>query len=507
MGSPSRGGEREVTKRNSNQGGVGVGLHSKALTMLKNVGGGLLLALVVIAGCMAASARGQEAAAPNIIVIGTDDNNAETLYQAMPNVVNRIGDEGATFENFTYAQSLCCPNRAATQRGQYTHNTGIYGNEGTHGGFSYFLAHDEQKDTLGRTIDEAGYNTAYVGKYMNGYEDYFGVVPTGWDIWYSGRPPGTCFSANGEKRCSKKYDRQPHDRFMVDKALPIIQGWDGTAGPDMMFLSLYNPHSPCEHPAAYDDMFGNAALTSPSYNEPDVSDKPRWVARQDRFTSDEKRLLVQHYRCRLRAAAFTDNLIGQVLDAVDANGEPTYVIFWNDNGWLNGEHRIASKNDPYIEAERFPLFVRGPQIAPGTTDSHMVGTVDIRPTLEDIAGAASPDYEDGSSFLPLAQGQEIPWRQYAYGENLKVDTRAGNTNLLSIGTIPRWQAVYTAVGAYHYYPDTGEEEFYSLGADPFELDGTIAPDEQAQIGGYRDALAAFEGCAKATCRIAEEATP
>jgi N-acetylglucosamine-6-sulfatase len=466
--------------------------------------------------------------APNILVVGTDDNNYEVLREAMDNVNTRIGTPGVTFKNFTYAQSLCCPNRAATQRGQYPHNTDVLRNEPPHGGFETFKAEGYHLDTLGRTIDEAGYNTAYLGKYMNGYESFLGIVPKGWDRWISGAPRGECLSFDGNKRCPQGYGSQAHDLFMVNRAVPIVENWDETAGPDMMFLSLYNPHGPWEHPASYDDMFGGARPESPAFAETDVSDKPPFVRGKPNGVQARQEWL-REYREKLRSAAYTDDLIGRVLDTLEATGESenSFVVFWNDNGYKTGHHRLTKKNSPYLEDERFPLLVRGPGIDSRTVRTELTNTVDIRPTLEDMAGAseATPDYVDGSSFLPLAQGKTISWRRYTYGESVwelsdgaaaqvRIEAKTLHKQgkhrearamlaVMSESDLPAWRAVYTQTGAYHIWlsgTSLGYEEFYALPTDRYELDGTVDAAEETQVPLYRERMAEFQECAAETCR-------
>jgi arylsulfatase A-like enzyme len=460
-----------------------------------------LLTAMVLASAGIPEAQTAPAEQPNILVIGTDDNSEAVLERAMDNVNTRVGQAGVAFENFTYAQSLCCPNRAATQRGQYPHNTGVLGNDPPNGGYETFRARGLQQNTLGRTVDEAGYSTAYVGKYMNGYEKSLGSVPTGWDSWLSGAPMGDCYSANGEKKCPPDYDSWAHDRWATEKAKDTITKWPATGQPDMLFVSLYNPHSPWEHPDRYDSKFQDAVPPSLAFAESDVSDKPPHI-RNNANGPRARSTWIKEYRQKLRSAAYTDDLIGGVLDKLTATGElqNTYVIYWNDNGYQVGEHRLSKKNHPYLESERFPLYVRGPGIDAGTKSEEMVGTVDIRPTLEDMAGAsaATPSFVDGESFLPLAKGDELAaagWRDYAYAEMLKTG-----------GGQPRWRAAYTPESAYHeWIGNNGAviyREFYGLQFDPHELDGTIDTDEEPLVPDHQRAIAEFKDCRAQECRDA-----
>ena len=219
------------------------------------------------------------------------------------------------------------------------------------------------------------------------------------------------------------------------------------------------------------------------------------------------------YREKLRSAAYTDDLIGRVLDTLEATGESgdTFVVFWNDNGYKTGHHRLTKKDSPYLEDERFPLLVRG-LVDRATGRTELTATQDIRPTLEDMAVAETPGYVDGSSFLPLVHGLTIPWRKYAYAESLaplsdgaaqRVDKEARSLHrqgshlrasaMLAVpgeGGVPAWRAVYTETGAYHLWlsgDSLGHEEFYTLPGDRFELAGNRGGMESSQVPLDREA--------------------
>jgi arylsulfatase A-like enzyme len=122
---------------------------------------------------------------PNILLILTDDQEASTLAH-MPNVQEHLVGGGKTFENAVFTYPYCCPSRATMHTGDYSHNTGITGNAPPHGGWKAFSEKGLQRSTFATWLDAAGYDTAYFGKYMNGYS---GRRPVdGWDRWgvYSG---------------------------------------------------------------------------------------------------------------------------------------------------------------------------------------------------------------------------------------------------------------------------------------------------------------------------------
>ncbi len=117
---------------------------------------------------------------PNIVLILTDDQRWDTLW-SMPNVQKLLVDHGVTFANAFVTNSFCCPSRSTILTGNYSHTTGIYGNHPPHGGAVDFHRYGDDKSTIATWLHKAGYNTALVGKYLNGYQGPF--IPPGWDTW------------------------------------------------------------------------------------------------------------------------------------------------------------------------------------------------------------------------------------------------------------------------------------------------------------------------------------
>ena len=122
----------------------------------------------------------------NIVFILTDDMAmAELPY--MPHARQLIGDQGATFDNYFVSNSLCCPSRTTTIRGQYSHNNGVLTNtESSNGGFETAHRLGVERHTIATSISAAGYHTALYGKYLNGYPHTAGrwsYEPPGWTEW------------------------------------------------------------------------------------------------------------------------------------------------------------------------------------------------------------------------------------------------------------------------------------------------------------------------------------
>lgn len=116
---------------------------------------------------------------PNILFVLTDDMRADDL-RYMPKTRNLLANRGVEFKNAFVTRSLCCPSRATIFRGQYAHNHRVWVNVPPMGGFQRFRELGREKSTIATWLDDAGYDTVLIGKYLNSYDDTT-HVPPGWD--------------------------------------------------------------------------------------------------------------------------------------------------------------------------------------------------------------------------------------------------------------------------------------------------------------------------------------
>jgi arylsulfatase A-like enzyme len=142
-------------------------------------------AAVAAALALAVSAQARPVSAdrdgrPNMLVVMTDDMSAADL-KLMPSVQRLLGDKGTTFADAIDSFPLCCPARATFITGQYAHNHGVKGNFAPYGWYGM----KDRKNILPAWLQQAGYRTALIGKWLNGYGalDAHGEVPHGFDIW------------------------------------------------------------------------------------------------------------------------------------------------------------------------------------------------------------------------------------------------------------------------------------------------------------------------------------
>ncbi len=109
------------------------------------------------------------------------DDMATTDVAHMPNVRRLLAKQGTTFADAVDSFPLCCPARATFITGQYAHNNGVIGNFYPYGWYGM----PDRGNTLPAWLDKAGYKTAMIGKWLNGYGalDGHGEIPEGFDIW------------------------------------------------------------------------------------------------------------------------------------------------------------------------------------------------------------------------------------------------------------------------------------------------------------------------------------
>jgi N-acetylglucosamine-6-sulfatase len=117
-------------------------------------------------------AEAQTSSRPNIVFIMTDDLDERSMEQ-LGGIQQVMGSNGTTFNNAYVTYSLCCPSRATFLRGQYPHNHGILGNVPPLGGEAKFRNLSLDRSTVATWLNDAGYQTKYIGKYMNGYNDLY----------------------------------------------------------------------------------------------------------------------------------------------------------------------------------------------------------------------------------------------------------------------------------------------------------------------------------------------
>jgi arylsulfatase A-like enzyme len=475
-----------------------------------------VIGAVAVAGSGTPPATVDRAAAaegtPNVLVIESDDQTVESM-RVMHNVNSLIGDRGARFERSFVNYPLCCPSRATFLTGQYEHNHGVLGNQAPDGGFSRFQElHGD--NNLAVWLQDAGYHTAMIGKYLNGYPND-PPVPPGWSEWYAAAPDDQAvynYTLN-ENGTLVKYGETPADfkqDVLTRKAVDFVDRRAPDAEPFFLWLTYTAPHfSGPNNPNPPFDCGGAAkpaprhahAFDSeplpkpPNFNEANVSDKPAEIRGRQLLTADKIADIQRKYRCELESLLSVDEGVKKIVRELRATGEldDTLLAYMSDNGFFHGEHRIpGGKMHIYEESIRVPLQMRGPGIPQGAEVDDLSINADLAPTIVDVADANPGLVMDGRSLIPVAQQPGLE-----QGRELLIE----GERQPPLSQLPSFDAIRTERYVYAEH-DTGEQELYDLQEDPFELRSRHADPAYAAVKAQlADRLHELQTCAGPSCSI------
>jgi N-acetylglucosamine-6-sulfatase len=449
---------------------------------------------------------------PNLVVITSDDQSLNSFgREVMPSTFRLLVDRGTTFSQGIAAPPLCCPSRAGFLTGQYPHNHGVFSNQA---GYSHLR---DPEQTLPAWLRAHGYTTGFVGKYLNGTTPALGATPApGWDRWVALYGSHQYFDApitvDGEVVPNEGYV----PAVFTERAGEFVRS---AAGPQPFFLWLGQepPHfrkgpsdvcpgyAPKALPRDY-RKFGDTPLPRPpSFNEPDLSDKPdKLVRKQPPLGRRAIHRLERSYRCTLGSMQEVDRSVEEVWRALRESGEAedTVFVYTSDNGLLHGEHRIdARKGHVYDEATRVPLVALVPERVlgerPVTEVSEQVTNLDLTATLLELAGV-QPCTEsdcrtvDGRSAVGLLKGDEAAWPD---DRGVLLEQGPRGCKFAGVRTLD-----YLFAASLKRNDDGDcverDRELYDLRADPYQLESiadTSEVDEQ-----LNERLSALRECSGTT---------
>jgi arylsulfatase A-like enzyme len=470
--------------------------------------------------------KGEEVQQPNILYIMSDDH----AYQAVsayghalnetPNI-DRIASEGVMFNQSFVTNSICAPCRAVLLTGKYSHINGHLDNGSTF---------DGSQQTFPKLLQQAGYQTAMVGKW------HLKSEPTGFDYWNVLPGQGAYYNPdmteNGEK---KKYEGYTTN-IITDLALEWLKNKRDETKPFCMLLHHKAPHrnwmpdtsklmlyddKTFDLPSNFHDDYANMGTAAKEQDmmigetmmwghdmkfrfdlEGDSTEKFYWN-QLNRMTPEQRAVWDAYYEPRnqalidaplegkeltewkfqryikdyLRTISSVDDNVGRVLDYLDEAGltENTIVVYTSDQGFYLGEHGWFDKRFIYEQSLRMPLVVRYPAgIQKGKAMNDMVMNLDFAPTFLDYAGVDIPEDIQGESFRDILEGNTPDeWREAVYYHYYEY---------------PGWHSVKRHYGIRtnryklaHFYYDIDEWELYDLQTDPDEMNNIINDPDNAVL--------------------------
>ena len=424
---------------------------------------------------------------PNFLVILIDDLRFDEFgagghpYMKTPNI-DRLAREGANFLRAFHPTPICSPNRASILTGQYASRHGIIDN----------VARDAMSHRLPNyhlALQALGYETAHVGKWHMGND---GTPRPGYDQWLSfdghGKLFDPTFNEDGTYVERRGYitdllneralafvtrrDERPWSLFLAHKAVhpDAFQAADGK-----LHIAALSGYKAAPRHA---DLYRGAVFpTRPNMLAPEevAATKPAWKDTFERKKNEASQAILSTLHAggqeeiRLRAAmmASVDEGVGALLDALAANGEldRTLILFLGDNGYFFGEHALGpERRFAYEEGIRSPFVLRyPPRVAAGTALTDLVLTIDIAPTLIELAGGKPGAQIQGRSLAPLLAGVYDGWRSAFLAEYFA-------ENALPWLVSMSYKAIRTdRHKLIHWINRDGVDELYDLDTDPYEL--------------------------------------
>jgi arylsulfatase A-like enzyme len=422
----------------------------------------LTLALVALSLVVAPAA---DARRPNFVFFLTDDQpyngmsgTGNTVLKT-PNM-DRLASDGVLFENGFVTTAICCSSRASIFTGQHMRRHGIED-------FKKPLSAAQWEQTFPALLRQAGYRTAYLGKFAIGAPqatNQLALPADKFDLWY-GFPQSIAFKqmVNGQPRYLTT--------VMTEKAVGFIK----ETKPDQPFcliVAFKEPHGPRNY---YDPEFPNpvANLTMPRPSNltresfsamPEgvrrgLNAMPGWLDKPEAFQAE--------MRSEYALIARSDFAIGQITRALKEQGldDNTVIIHTSDNGSLDGAHALEGKWLMYEESIRVPFIIRDPRLPAATRGrrQQMALNIDLAPTILSMAGVPVPAGMQGVDLQPALRDAATPGREDWYYEHVYTPGDGRRD-------IPKSEGVRTARWKYIRYtePNPPLEQLFDLAADPQE---------------------------------------
>ncbi|HEX3871211.1 MAG TPA: sulfatase [Pirellulales bacterium] len=391
--------------------------------------------------CAIGCAASQAADRPNVLLLCVDDlKPALGCYgdpvARSPNV-DRLAARGMRFDRAYCNQAVCAPSRNALLTGLRPQTLGIYDLA------TNFRIARPDAITLPQAFMQQGYRTESLGKVFHVGHGNTDDKPS-WSVpslkvdvvayalteshaaqgltreealfantSAKGLPRGAAYES-----AEVDDDAYPDGRIADEAARRLKAAAQKPGEPFFLAVGFVKPHLPFCAPkrywALYDrSKFQLAARQTPPEGAPSFAPQFGGELRQYKdipesgpLDPDLQRTLIHGYYA---AMSYMDAQLGKVLDALEATGlaKNTIVVLWGDHGWHLGDHGMWCKHTNYEQAARIPLIVAGPHAPrPGTHSDALVETVDIYPTLCELAGFEPPSGLDGRSFVAVLRDKE-----------------------------------------------------------------------------------------------------
>jgi len=384
----------------------------------------LVFAAILLACCLTASRSMAQSNRPNILLLFSDDQRADTIaawgntHIRTPNI-DHLVDRGFSFQrNYCFGSwhgAVCVPSRAMLHTGRH------------------LFAVDSQMTgavTLGQLLRRNGYTTFGTGKWHNGHESFIRSFEFGRAIMFGGmsnhiKVPLNDLSADGKvvnKRTGDKFSSE----LFADAAIEFLQSRDGNK-PFFCYVAFTDPHDPRQAPLPYRQRYYQNLPPLPAnflpqhpFDTGQMTVRDENLAAWPRDPDVIRQLLAEYYG----QITYLDDQIGRILSTLHntPGGDNTIIIYASDHGLAMGSHGLLGKQSIYEHSMRCPLIFIAPGIPAGRSSHALTYLYDIYPTLCDMLGITPPDGLAGKSLRPIWNGETPGVRDtlfLAYGKLMR----------------------------------------------------------------------------------------
>ncbi len=434
-----------------------------------------LLALSVSPAAQASTAPAEESPPtrrPNIVFVLADDLRFDTLgctgNARVPTPhLDRLAEEGVLFTNATVPLALCRPSRATILTGRHSFAHGVQDNSAD----SDALLDDVIFPLL---LQEAGFETAYIGKWHVPWP--YGIALKGFDHWASFDGQGTYF----DQALHVDGERAEASGHLTDQLTDLALAWLAerrAEQPFCLFFAVKNCHFPFRPPERHDGALAAVAFPAPASIDDAPASKLHALARTELGEVETPEKLERRTRAYHELVLGLDEAVGRLVEGLRERGllDDTLIVFTSDHGLLLGEHGFTQKLRTYEPALRVPLILRLPgTFAGGAVETRAVSSLDLAPTLLELAGVEVPESVQGRSLTALRSERPIapPWRTHTL-HVAGLDAQSPELVELCVRG-PRTK--YTALTAEGF-----EELLFDLRADPEERRNLAPSAEHAEL--------------------------
>ncbi|PHS00743.1 MAG: iduronate-2-sulfatase [Blastopirellula sp.] len=454
-------------------------------------------ALILVLLCTLVGQSAIAADKPNVLLILVDDLKPSfgaygDAWVYSPNL-DRLAQSGMRFDMAYCNQAVCAPSRNNLLIGSRSTSTGIYS-----------LGHHFRKAvpnaiTMPQYFKQHGYHSAGIGKVFHiGHGnindvhswsvlfqpdkviDY--VLPESTDgqltkeeALFSNQP------AAGLPRGAAWENADVEDGAYADgriatEGIKRLQGYKKSGQPFFLTLGFTKPHLPFCAPKKYWDLYDASKLPMAEHTKPPIGapayagktigelNQYKPVPNSPPLTEELQRTLIHGYYA---AMSYMDSQLGRVLDEVERLDldKNTIIVLWGDHGYHLGDHGTWTKHTNYEQANRIPILISAPGVTkPGSSSRGLIETVDIFPTVCELAGLPAPKGPqpiDGTSLVPVLNGSAKSVKDHAYHAFPKGGGRLGRAIRTSRYRLVEWKP-FKDSGAKPVY------ELYDYQTDPLE---------------------------------------